>query len=251
MVLVVANIMSTKLKEELEEEHQIQIWSIENILGLLEEMPKEKANIVSILRFDTSKVVTKIPELFDSKMDETIVNTIDYQEQLRKIPAGIENATLYENLCVDIMKHLFSDGVEFFEPQKTSSNGLYRFDFCGKVKLEKKDEFWDTIETFFQTKYVVFEFKNYANEITQKEIYTTEKYLYEKALRRVAIIVTRQGMDENAKKAARGSPREQGKLILCLSDGDVNKLIEMKQNGENPTNYLEAILDSMLIELEK
>ena len=88
-------------------------------------------------------------------------------------------------------------------------------------------------------------------EITQKEIYTTEKYLYEKALRKVAIIISRKGSDESAKKAARGSLRELGKLIVCLSDEDVNKLIDMKNNKEEPADYLEALLDDMLMDLEK
>ena len=42
----------------------------------------------------------------------------------------------------------------------------------------------------------------------------TEKYLYEKSLRKVAIIVSRKGADTNAKKAARGSLRESGKGVF-------------------------------------
>lgn len=53
------------------------------------------------------------------------------------------------------------------------------------------------------------------------------------------------------KKATRGSLRELGKLIICLSDEDVNKLIDMKINKEDPADYLEALLDDMLMDLEK
>ena len=58
-------------------------------------------------------------------------------------------------------------------------------------------------------------------------------------------------MDENAQKASRGSLRELGKLIICLSDEEVNKLIDMKNNDENPADYLEVLLDNMLMDLEK
>ena len=58
-------------------------------------------------------------------------------------------------------------------------------------------------------------------------------------------------MDENAQKASRGSLRELGKLIIGLSDEDVNKLIDMKDNDENPSDYLQVLLDNMLIDLEK
>lgn len=58
-------------------------------------------------------------------------------------------------------------------------------------------------------------------------------------------------MDENAQKASRGSLREMGKVIIVLSDEDVNKLIDMKDNDENPSDYLQVLLDNMLIDLEK
>lgn len=89
-------------------------------------------------------------------------------------------------------------------------------------------------------------------KITQKEIYTTEKYLYAKALRSVAIIVSRKGADENALAAAKGWLRESGKLILCLSDEDLKELLRIKEKDEQPTaEFFEAMLDDLLIHLEK
>ena len=95
-------------------------------------------------------------------------------------------------------------------------------------------------------------YKNYKEKITQREIYTTEKYLYKKALRSVAIIVSREGASRNALLAAKGCLRENGKLILCLSDKDLNELIHIKEKGEQPTaEFFEAMLDDILIHLEK
>lgn len=113
-------------------------------------------------------------------------------------------------------------------------------------------DFFNTIQNYFNTKYIVFEFKNYKEKITQREIYTTEKYLYKKALRSVAIIVSREGASRNALLAAKGCLRENGKLILCLSDKDLNELIHIKEKGEQPTaEFFEAMLDDILIHLEK
>lgn len=108
-------------------------------------------------------------------MCSIIIETLTLQEQLRKIQPGSENAIRYENLCVEIVKFLFSESIEFRETQKKSNNGLYRFDLCGKIKHGNKSEFFDTVQKFFDTKYIIFEFKNYTEAITQKEIYTTEK----------------------------------------------------------------------------
>lgn len=153
-------------------------------------------------------------------------------------------------MCRDFTVH-FSDDLEFLGAQKESNDRLYRFDYCCKIKHGELNEFFDTIQRFFNTKYIVFEFKNYKEEITQQEIYTTEKYLYEKALRKVAIILSRKGADKNAQKAARGCLRENGKLIICLSDEEIIKLIDIKSRAEDPGYVLEKILDDMLVELEK
>lgn len=94
--------------------------------------------------------------------------------------------------------------------------------------------------------------KTIEKEISQKEIYTTEKYLYEKALRRVAIIISRKGASKNALSAARGCLRENGKLIMCLSDQDLIELINIKEKEEQPTaEFFEVMLDDLLIQLEK
>ena len=123
---------------------------------------------------------------------------------------------------------------------------------CCKIKNGVDEDFFNTVRQYFHTKYIVFEFKNYNDQITQKEIYTTEKYLYEKALRRVAVIISRKGASDSALAAARGSLRETGKLILCLSDDDLMDLIDIKDKNEQSTgSFLEAMLDDILIHLEK
>lgn len=125
-------------------------------------------------------------------------------------------------------------------------------DICFELKNGVNQDFFDTIKNYFNTKYIVFEFKNYEKEISQKEIYTTEKYLYEKALRRVAIIISRKGASKNALSAARGCLRENGKLIMCLSDQDLIELINIKEKEEQPTaEFFEVMLDDLLIQLEK
>lgn len=249
-ILIIANIVDKKVKKKIEDTYKISVWDVENILWIFEEFPQIKSDFVSLLSFSVSDIVPEKPEGFIFEQHLQASATIDLQERLRKVPPGEEPST-YEKLCEEIMRYLFSENLEFFPSQRISNDGLYRFDYCAKIKHGNTNEFFDTIKNFFQTKYIVFEFKNYKDEITQKEVYTTEKYLYEKALRKVAIIVSRKGADTNAKKAIRGSLRESGKLIICLSDKNINKLIDIKNNKGEPGNHLEDLLDEMLMDLEK
>ena len=77
-------------------------------------------------------------------------------------------------------------------------------------------EFWRFLISFYQTRFVVFEYKNYREPISQNLIYITEKYLFPVALRNVALIIARKGFDSNAPKAALGYLRESGKLIISI-----------------------------------
>ena len=128
---------------------------------------------------------------------------------------------------------------------------MYRFDLLCRIKDGNQKTFWSILERYFNSKYVIFEFKNYNEKITQKEIYTTERYLYAKALRSVAIIVSANGYEENAYWAAKGSLRENGKLILLLTTEDLIAMNKIKNEQEDPANYLLERLDNLLLDLEK
>ena len=58
-------------------------------------------------------------------------------------------------------------------------------------------------------------------------------------------------LSENAKKAIKGTLRENGKLILNLSNRDLSNMLEYELNGNLASEYLYNVLDEMLIELEK
>ena len=81
--------------------------------------------------------------------------------------------------------------------------------------------------------------------------YTTEKYLYSKALRSVGIIISANGYDENAYWAAKGCLRENGKLILLLDTNDLIHMNKMKINQDDPAEFLLDKLDALLLDLEK
>ena len=101
------------------------------------------------------------------------------------------------------------------------------------------------------SRYVVFEFKNYSATITQGQILTTEKYLLERGLRRVAIVLSRRGASAHADKMAQGAMREHGKLILVLNDDEICTMLHMKENGEDPSDFLFESADRFLLSLPR
>lgn len=253
MILVVGNIVSKEIVEKYFEKYKIHIWTLSNILWLFEEYPDIKNEFISLLTYSVDDLKLEKPCHFLFQEQRNIKNEGTWKSKLLAIKPGKgERSKEYEDICIEILKNVLGEYLGLWKVQESSNNGLYRFDLCCKIKNGVNQDFFDTIKNYFNTKYIVFEFKNYEKEISQKEIYTTEKYLYEKALRRVAIIISRKGASKNALSAARGCLRENGKLIMCLSDQDLIELINIKEKEEQPTaEFFEVMLDDLLIQLEK
>ncbi|MCM1127957.1 MAG: hypothetical protein NC429_16000 [Lachnospiraceae bacterium] len=252
IVLAVANIVSEEIKEVCKSEYGINIWDVKNLLWLFREFTRIENEFIAFLNYSTEIIEPQKPELHIFGEIEKKTEDKSLKEKLLQIKPGTGQWQQYEKVCIEILKYVLGDYLTLWYTQENTDNGMYRFDLCCKIKAGSNQDFFDTVQQYFNTKYIVFEFKNYNKKITQKEIYTTEKYLYEKALRRVAIIISREGADENALAAVRGSLRESGKLILCLSDRDILEMIEIKERNEQPTEaFLGAMLDDLLIHLEK
>ena len=118
-------------------------------------------------------------------------------------------------------------------------------------RVVPKHDLWKMVIDQFNSRYIIFEYKNYGARIKQGQIYTTEKYLFRPALRAVAIIVSRLGPDPNALAACRGALREHGKLILNLSIDDVCDMLHEKDRQNDPNSILMSKLDEMLMKLER
>lgn len=275
-VLIISNLIRWDRVENLDLDGRVIILDLANLLYLAGNHEKLKERLLSMIDYTIDDVVPQAPVFHstgkaeDEKKGQGDIGKTEDQSDIKEAEAvnetirridgyisEIKNWDVsrksgeYEKLCAKILKELFMDDLSIWKEQKKSNADLYRFDLICKIKDDKVSPFWKFLEDFFNTKYIIFEFKNYKDAITQKEIYTTEKYLYAKALRSVAIVLSCNGADKNADRAIKGVLRESGKLIISVSNQDVIRMLEAKRNGEEPSDYLYAMLDNMLMELEK
>lgn len=253
-MLIINSICDNNIKKKVFDETGVLIFDLRNILYFIDIESNLYRDLLGILEFSISDVEPEktIVDLFRSNTKtKKDLKKLDWAKKFVDVEKGKKSFRQYEELCVDALKLVLSDYLDIWEKQQNSSDDLFRFDLICKIKKNIDDDFFTTLNRYFNTKYVVFEFKNYNEKITQREIYTTEKYLYDKALRNVAIIVSREGVSESADKAIKGSLREQGKLIISLTDSDLLDMIDMYYKGENAADYLSSKLDKLLIELEK
>lgn len=255
LILITNSLVNDSLRNKLQTNKNIIILDIQNILYIIDDIPTLKSKLLSILDFTVTSIIPKQPNLgkifTQTKiLEPTTSNGIKLKQCIINWSTTNSNIA-YENMCTKVLNYLFDDELTLWHTQEKSNSDLYRFDLICKIKDGDISGFWTTLVQFFNSKYIIFEFKNYNDKITQKEIYTTDKYLYLKALRSVAIIISCKGASTNANKAIRGTLRENGKLILSISNEDMIKMIEMKLNNELPSDYLYSKFDELMIDLEK
>lgn len=253
-VLVIGAKLTPDLRKRIEDIGVIVI-DIQNILFLVQDNELLKRELLSILDFSVNDLLPERPKThIFNQQNEPATLPKTQGELLKERITNWENTignTAYEDLCFETLNYLFDNELSLWYRQQTSNAELYRFDLICKIKDGDVSGLWSTILQCFNSKYIVFEFKNYSEKITQKEIYTTDKYLFLKALRGVAIIVSCKGTSPNADKAIRGTLRENGKLILSISNFDLLEMIDIKTNKGIPADYLYSKFDDLLIDLEK
>ncbi len=169
--------------------------------------------------------------------------------ELNNIPSGKEGWAGFETKCIEILEYLFEKDLTLWDKQTRTDDGISRFDLI--CRIVPTDDFWRTLVQSFNSRYVLFEFKNYNDGLPAGQIYTTERYLYPKALRGTSIVIARNGATGSALAAAKGALRESGKLLLIISENDLKEMLTLKDKGDSPSDFLSGKLDEHLISLSR
>lgn len=242
------------------------ILTIENLLYLCGDDEKLRQELVNCLHISTENIV---PQPLDNNIQKLLLdckkkvpNKANHKKEkplkelLHEIQTGQKHAGEYEKFCEKLVSTIFQDSIENLTEQKVNNQGLYRFDLIGSLKEDPKS-FWKFIYDKYNSCFILFECKNYDGQITQNEIYSTERYLYNNALRNVAIIFTRKGVDKHGDLAAQGILKEHGKLILIFNDEDIIRLIDAYNDKKadetkpSPSDIVFARAKEFLLNLDK
>ena len=80
----------------------------------------------------------------------------------------------------------------------------------------------------------IIECKNYQQELTENELRITSIYLGKKKLTKLGVIVTRKGLHANSIREQENIWKDEDKMILCMNDEQLKKMVELKENEEEP-----------------
>lgn len=261
-MLVVSCIVPPELRRMIEEQHGVELldrvdlrsWGsnhpalVEELDALVEANPSEVQAEPDPARKRSNWDWQKL-RLLSENVRPSDTRGTQLCRTLSSVSRGKVAWAQYERVCADILKYLFPNDLHGWHKQQRTDDGLNRFDFVCRVR--PTTEFWKFVIDHIDSRYILFEFKNYVGKIKQGQILTTEKYLLERGLRRFAIIFTRTGAEKNAVLMAQGAMREHGKLMLIVNDAQVCTMLHMKEKGEDPTDFLFELADEFLLKLPR
>ena len=267
LLIVLSNVPSLQ-KNEIWKRFRIIVWDIDNLvfyssnggpallkrlsqityfpIDYIEGCPSEEAEQAGLI-LETPRIVYEIEA--DSP------ETNDLLQQLKACKPGKNHSGEYEDICEKIIRTLFE--ASYFNRltrQHKTNDERFRMDLIGTLKINQANDegmhpLWKMLVQHYNSHFVVFEFKNYSKKIDQNLIYITEKYLYDAALRNVTFIISRKGFSQSARFAAEGCLKEHGKLILDITDEDLVKMLESK--NDNAADYLYGKLEDYLMGISK
>ena len=258
-MLVVSCLLSDVLRDELEKKFSITFVDRTDLRRQASVRPELAEELDALLEDSSVLQQQNVPsfrgDLAQSRpLEESETLTVDTRgtdlcQRLRQIGRGKKGWADYEKICGEILSYLFPNDLYGWHSQQRTDDGLNRFDLVCRVR--PTTEFWRFLIDHLDSRYALFEFKNYAGKIRQGQILTTEKYLLERGLRRVAIILTRAGADKAAVLMTQGAMREHGKLMLIVNDEKICEMLHMKERGDDPSDCLFELADKFLLSLPR
>lgn len=167
-------------------------------------------------------------------------------QELSKCPRGKTGWPKYEKIGADIFKFLFSDSFTQYiaETQASNSDDTLRRDLIVHNNYESSSTFWSRINTDFNAKLLIVEFKNYKDEFSYGTMHSTTKYLSNNTGNFI-LIFSRIGGQKELAQQQKDQLRE-GKLIISFDDKELIEMIEEKISGRNPLYRLELKYFSLL-----
>lgn len=254
LLLILLGEVSETFKENTFIKHRVTIWDIANLLFYVQDDSKLLNELSQLIYFPLSDIKPSLPYGWSpQKVQEDEVHTdfgkINLEARLTACKAGNKHFREYEKVCKDIILYLFGEEFAIVSDQHKTGDKLFRMDLL--CSLKGTSAFWQLIKQHYNTRYMVIEFKNHAQKLQQNIVFITEKYLFNPALRNVAIIISRKGFSKAASAAAISCLKEHGKLIMDITDQDLIEMLHKKDQGMEPADYLLEKLEWMLMSISK
>ena len=163
-------------------------------------------------------------------------------EALDDVPLGARYSVAYEAACESILEFLFSPDLGSPKAQVFNSTRSYRRDLIMKNGAETG--FWARMRERYQADYLIAEFKNVKSSVGNTSIWQLAGYMKEKGVGFFGMLIARNGVSRGtANPAILDQWIHANKMIVPISNEDLKRMIDMRDSGSDPTDYVDDLID--------
>ena len=165
-------------------------------------------------------------------------------EALDDVPLGARHSVAYESACESILEFLFSPDLGLPKMQVFNSSRSYRRDLIMKNGAETG--FWARMRERYRADYLIAEFKNVQSSVGNTSIWQLSGYMKEKGVGFFGMLIARHGVSQGtANPAILDQWIHANKMTVPVSNEDLKIMIEMRDNGSDPTDFVDDLIDKI------
>jgi hypothetical protein len=143
----------------------------------------------------------------------------------------------YQDVCCEVLRYTLVPPLAEPIEESPARGRDQRRDLIFHIPYDSKG-FWGYIQMNYRSLALIVDCKNYAGPLPQNQVIITAKYLNERGLGLFGIIMCRKGLSESARRIQEKLWNE-GKMLLALSDHDLQNMLNLKEAGEDPSKVID------------
>jgi hypothetical protein len=236
-LLVVSGGLSLRARQAIEKQDGLDVWTGDDLRHLLQRFPDvAKAASTSVaasqsLQMMMAAASTPPPRPFSAQ----------FEDRLDAIKAGKDDWSKFEDWGTEILTDIFKPDLGPPDQQTRSDDGLDIMDAIFPIRSGSPP--WALVRAEYGTRFAVAEYKNYTKPIGPKQVESIQQYLWIPAKRQFGLLVSRERPAPQAIVQRRRAWLEQQKMIVFLTTADLIGMLEMRENGEEPFDVIDAQLE--------
>jgi len=253
--------ISLSVRDEWFRSYQARVTEIVQALGGVEPFyPRDLQNtILDIGKIyeEQARTIARDVTSFYSSQDLLSIRGLEPSKRpknplIRKLsecPVGRAYWKEYQGICREVLEWLLVPPLSPPFEEVTTGSGLQKRDFIFPIPSDVAG-FWYWIRLNHHSSAVIVECKNYTDFIPPNGVTVTSKYFGEKRCGLFGVLVTRKGLSNSAKKEQERLWLEDDKMIVCLSDEDLMKMISLRDSGHDTELVLDEKISRLRMSLE-
>ena len=212
-------------------------------LGIMLWGPKELHGLYSNNKI--SLFTNSLPERVVD--DSTFIKVNAFKNALNGIGPEEKYWSKYQSLVVDILEFLLCPPLGAPEVEIADKDKRNRRDIV--FENSAMNGYWKIIRDNYEGHCIVVDAKNYTKPLTKRPVLDISHYLKAYGCGLFLIIVSRRGYGPSGAHVAKEQWIRSQKMIVSLSDDDIIRMLDLKQEGLNPEDVIKEYISEFRMSL--